>query len=946
MDRVIAYPLTRNFIKELADWLEAGYISTGKDLSSLAIVFGGKRPALFLNKELSRRMKKGFSSPAFFTIDEFVDSVLSYGPAYSNASDLDACFEIYKLAKLKAKDILKGRESFSAFLPWAREILSFIEQLDLEDIEAESLKNIESLAAVGYDVPESINLLLGRITSLRGSFHEVMGGKKSYVRGLKYLLASKLAPCAEFAQFENILFCNFFYLHKTEESIIKCLYDKNKASLFFQGSEDDWPVLKKTARSFGVAIRPEKDVAPSYKIAIRPAFDLHSEVSMVREVLNQGVVPDETAVVLPDPQAVVPLLSEIASCVHEFNISMGYPLTRSSVYSLFSSIYRAQETKKEGLYYSKDYLRLLNHPLVKSLDLASDPALTRVLVHKIEEIVLGIDESDIGGSLFVSLKDIESLRHLYSQAIEAANSMGINATHQDLKKMVEELHRLLFTLWEGAENFSGFADSISEFFEFLSKSRSLEKYPLNISIVDRLLEMADEFKSSAFAQERFSKDDLFKITRDRLEHELIRFSGSPLKGLQVLGILETRSLSFDNVLIMDVNESVMPRLKIYEPLIPRDVMIALGINRLEKEEEIQRYQFFRLISSAKNVILFYRESKDLERSRFIEELIWEKQKKEKKLITLEPELCAGFSVEVLPRRIFAPKDKKYCEFLKETRFSATSVNTYLSCPLRFYYQYVLGLREKEELSDEPEAREVGTFVHELLEGMFSRFVRVPFAVDQAFKNDFFEALDIKFEKEFKKKMKSDAFLVREVLRFRLKNFLENEERRTVREVVCVEKVFEGSIRAGAHELRFKSKIDRIDRLEDGSLLILDYKTGSSDMMPSSVDKIESKPWTRLHLKRTIRSFQLPLYLYFVERAYTGADLNAGFYNLKDQGRNFGIKTFFDKEEPAGQRVAKSDCLMKALEFICLEILSPETPFEADQEDPYYCGICPFFNLCR
>ncbi|HQP91222.1 MAG TPA: PD-(D/E)XK nuclease family protein, partial [Candidatus Omnitrophota bacterium] len=894
MDRVISYSLAQDFIKELADWLFRRYGKEGVgDMGSIAIVFGGKRPSLFLNKELSKRFKKSFIPPVYFTIDEFVDRIIAAGGAYRDASDLEACFEIYKIARECAWDILKGREDFSAFLPWAREILSFIEQLDLEDVGSSALKNIEALASVGYDVPENINFLLSRIIAIRESFHAVLKEKKTYVRGLKYLLASKNVNQAGNIPFENILFCNFFYLHKTEEAMIRYLYENNKAMLFFQGSEDNWPVLKKTAACLGISVKPDVEIKPEFSLDIKPAFDLHSEVSLVRESLSGDIEPEETVVVLPDPGGVVALLSEISSMKFDLNISMGYPLTRSSVFSLFNNIQKVQESKKDALYYSRDYLRLLNNPLVKNLEFEHGPGATRILVHKIEEALTGMKESDIGGSLFVGLKDIEDCEAIFTDAAETAKNTVADVSAKDLKIMLKELHRLLFVIWQDVNSFKTISVSIKEFFTFLAQNSSVEKYPLNISVIERLLEMSDEYSCAAFSDEIFSKEDLFKITSDHLKHELIRFKGSPLKGLQVLGMLETRALSFKNVFIMDMNESILPRLKIYEPLIPRDVMIALGINRLEKEEEIQRYQFFRLISGAKKVCLFYRESKDLEKSRFIEELIWEDQKKNGVLSALEASKC-GFSVEVMPGRIMADKENKHIDFLKDFRFSATSINAYLSCPLRFYYQYVLGLQEKEVLSDEPEAREVGTFIHAFLEDMFSVFVGKPYRLDEAFGRRFFNELERRFEAEFKKKMKSDAFLVKEVLFFRLRNFLENEKKRPVKEVICVEKIFEGMIPTGSCQVRFKSKIDRIDLLEDNSLLVLDYKTGAGEL-PSSLDRIQSKPWSRKYLKKTIRSFQLPLYLHFAGNAYPGKDIDAGLYQLKDNGKNFGIKTLFEKE---------------------------------------------------
>ncbi|MFA5100947.1 MAG: hypothetical protein WC547_08710, partial [Candidatus Omnitrophota bacterium] len=132
MEKVITYSFQDDFIKKLAEFVDEHFLRAGADTGRLAFVFGGKRPALFLKKEFSQRLRKGFVSPRFFSMDEFVEYVCVQKNPYTKASDLDNCFAIYTLAREIDPRILMHREKFYQFLPWAREILSFIEQLDLE----------------------------------------------------------------------------------------------------------------------------------------------------------------------------------------------------------------------------------------------------------------------------------------------------------------------------------------------------------------------------------------------------------------------------------------------------------------------------------------------------------------------------------------------------------------------------------------------------------------------------------------------------------------------------------------------------------------------------------------------------------------------------------------------------------------------------------------------
>ena len=302
---------------------------------------------------------------------------------------------------------------------------------------------------------------------------------------------------------------------------------------------------------------------------------------------------------------------------------MGYPLRRSSLYSLCSFIFHAQLSKKNdppymarlakgGRYYAKDYLKTLRHPFVKNLQLSENVPrhATRTLIHKIEEVLTGKVLTSLSGSLFIRPEDIAGLDDLYQLTLEATGRLGVTTSRKELQRALEEIHRILFTDWEPLNNFQEFAACLGGFLDVLLEKSFMKKYPLNLNIAERMYEVKDELLTASFRQETFGQEEMFKIFDAKISGELVKFHGSPLKGLQILGLLETRSLNFENVIVLDVNEGVLPRLNIYAPLIPREVMISLGLDQMELEEEIQRYQFMRLLSSAKDVHLIYRESKD------------------------------------------------------------------------------------------------------------------------------------------------------------------------------------------------------------------------------------------------------------------------------------------------------------------------------------------------
>ena len=941
MDKIVSYNLNEDFIQKLADFVDENFLKKGSDISKLAFVFPGKRPALFLRKALAKKTGGSYFPPKFFPIDSFIDYVLLKKTPFVKMPNMESWYTIYNLAKDIAPEIIKGREKFSQFLPWAREIATFIDSLDTEDIPADSLKNVQASAAIGYDIPENINASLKNITALRDAYHKVVSQKKSFPRGYIYLSAARAVEEVNLDEFDRILFCGFFYMQKTERELIKHLYKTGKAILLFQGDEDRWPVLKDASRNLSCSIKPAKEREDAYSLNLYSAFDKHSQVCTVREILKKTEKPESSVIVLPDPASMIPLVSEIGSSAGDFNVSLGYPLRRSSLYSLFGFIVQAQKTKRGKEYYAKDYLATLSQPLAKNLQILPNYSATRVLVHKAEEALLGMENTSISGYLFVKLKDVEKDTAIFELAAKTLKHMDIEVHPKELQNVLKELHSLLFTSWEEIKNFGGFTVSLGSLLDILVKKSFIKSYGLNLKIAERMYSMQDELQNAPFSKENFTKEDMFKIFQNMLENEMIAFAGSPLKGLQILGTLETRSLNFENVIIMDANESILPRLRTREPLIPRDIALSLGLNIKEKEEEIQRYNFTRVISAAKNVHVVYEENPEKEKSRFVEELIWQAEKKENAFNVI-PAPQVNFSVNVMLSRIEIKKTKEMIDFLKNYRYSATCVDTYMGCPLRFYYNYVLGLEEKEEFHEDPEGREIGIFLHELLKDMFERFINKKPQLDKEFRMEFFEEFDKKFKHSFAKKMKSDSFLLESVMRRRLEQFLDFEEtsdERNVREILYLEEKFPEKMEFSGDTFNFTYIVDRVDRLEDGSILILDYKSGIETPKPRQTNKLQEMELRRESIRDNIKSFQMPLYYHFEKKKYEKENLNAALYSL----RNFEIAYLRDDKTDIDKTMERC---MKALDFILHEILDPEKTFTADRKKETSCMYCPFFYLCR
>ncbi|MFH0753473.1 MAG: PD-(D/E)XK nuclease family protein [Candidatus Omnitrophota bacterium] len=930
MGKIITIDFTKSFIAELAAYIEREYIIPGRSMEKLAVIFGGKRPPYFLKRELARRIGRAFVPPRFFTVNEFMDEIASVTGQRVCATALEDAHEIYQLARELTPELLSGRASFARFLPWAMDILNFIGQLDIEAVAASELKCVQQSARIGYPVPEGINLLLEKIGQLRFAFHERLQTRQGSSRGLQYLRARDNVAAwtaGPGCEYDEIVFANFFYFHHTEEAVARHLYSAGKATLVFQGDQTKWPVLERIARKFGCEIKEGPvPVATTFDLKAYAVADAHAQASTVRDILL--TIPDQgkTLVVVPDAGALVPLLAALPDGVKDINVSMGYPLKRSSLFLLLQALFKAQISRREGDYYAKDYLAVLSHPLVVNLQLGKDPAIMPVLVRQITELIKGRVIGDISGRTFFDLAAVEGEGDLLAAVQKMLALQGVDVAQQDVRDLLDEVHGLLCRRWESFHDLDALGAGLEEFLEIMAAKSPMLQYPLNGHVADRLGEWAGLVRRARFGHEPFSIEELGRIFADSIGTEAVQFKGTPLRGLQVLGLEETRSLNFDHVIVMDVNEGVLPNINARPSLIPREVMIQLKLDRLELEEEIQRYQFMRVISSARQVHLVYQKNREKEPSRFVEELVWLAQQKAGTLAPY-PTQRSGFMAGVSARERGAVKTPAMLDFLRNFTFSASSINAYVANPYDFYMTYVLGLRDEEDLLDEPDAALIGNFFHQFLEDVYKPFEGKPPDFDDVFEKRLWMLFERQFEDFFVKRMRSDAFLVHKVMEHKLRAFWahERERARSIGRIVALEKDMSSVLHLPSGQIKFKARVDRIEEKTGGGFLVLDYKTGSSDKLPQKPVAL-SEGFDRREIFARIRSFQLPLYMHMVAETFQEQNVNAGLYSLRDAG----INSLFNDKFPQQDASEYLKPFYAALDYLMQEILDPQKPFLDDE----------------
>jgi CRISPR/Cas system-associated exonuclease Cas4 (RecB family) len=919
--------------KNIIDFV-AYYIS--KSDKKIAVISGGKRPFLFIKRKLAQQLGKAFFSPCFYTNDEFVEQFIFEKFGLAKISDIEAAYLIYKIIKDEEPHLLKGKTSFASFMEWSQEIFSFIEQLDLEDISEEKLKAIKANAEIGYDVPENINDFLKNIFKIRKSFHVKLDKSFRTTKGYSFLKASELDYFETREKFEEIILLTPFYLYKTEIKIFKKFYDAGNLTVIVQGNPKEFDVLESLYREFRETIPIIKPLKNSYELNIYSTVDDQSQGSCLKNLISSYSENDldKTVVIVAEPKMLQSVVSELSIVTEKYNVSAGYPAEKSAVFLLINEIAEAQLSRRGEYYHSKDFVKVLMNPLFKNIKFFGESAISRIVAHKIEEALRPDSNKSLSGKMFVSLKEIIEDKDLIYDIEKNISGTWEYIHPEKIIKILNELFEYFFVDWERIETFLDLSNVIFNFLNKLYSMSAIGNYPLNIGDMDILLSMFKEMKYGEVAKVKFKYEEIFVVFKKLIKNKKISLTGSPLKGLQVLGLLESRNLSFDNVFIVGMTDSAIPAVKKDYSLVPKDIMYALGIEMTHKEYEIQKYHFSRLIAGSKKLNLIYPDNDKEERSRFIESIIWEKQLESRDLnaVKVNKFVLPKFSIKKTLKQKYA-KTQEVKKYLKNMPYTYSKIDSYLTCRLKFYFQYVLSLDNETEIGSDISGGDIGNFIHDFLKDVFHENLDCEELKTQKFEKDFFEKLNTKFNSSSRFQFREDAFLIKEVFKRRMEKVLEKERQREFKSIYICEKKYNSIIQIESGvTYKLNCIIDRIDNNDKG-YVIFDYKTGyiSESAISSNFDKLE---FNRQSIKKYVNSLQLPLYKYIFEKETGLKVLQYGLYNVK-KAEIIDFPT---------QQYVYEKCI-DILKFLLNEINSGDY-FAFDEEDETNCKTCKYFYICR
>ncbi len=875
----------------------------GKDYSRQWVVFPERRPAYYLRKTLAEREGSAFIPPRTGSIETFVDQV--YGERMGRRDRMiDALDAVAILFEIHGSGPGRlGREHFltaDQFFPLGTKLFRDLEELAGASVTKEGLAKADFWGETS--VPEATLERLQSVSHFYEQFYEILA-----VRGLS-TRSSRLSAVAEaiepklFEDIERIIFAGFFALARAEVLLIKKMSAWEKFDLLLMEGKGIGEALDRLgvgdpetkARAMKAEAGGGTEGPPQQaEIEIIKSPDAHGQVFALNRALapilaDRARLNEHTVIVLPASETLFPLYQQTLSALNpeEFNISLGYPLARTPIYSFFDKLLElVQSMDEEGRVYAPHYLRFVLHPYTKNIYWGREKRadFTRILFHAVEEELTARRTR-----AFWPLEELESdpsiRRAVQERMVNVENAPDVAAFMDHLRA----IHAALITPFRAIRDVGDFAAKLVAALDFIYENSSARRHYFFHPYAEAFMAQLDALGRSLLGATAFTEPgSYFNLFRKVVSAGTVPFEGTPLHGLQVLGFWETRGLPFEDVFILDLNEGVLPASKRADSLLPFAARRALGLPTYRENERRMEYYLDTLVRGARRVRLLFVENNDKERSRFVEKAVWEKQKRAGEKQAGKFVRTVRYQVALQAARPEAVgKSAAAVEFLRGFTYSATALDSYLKCPLQFYYAYILGLREKEDVGEGMEKKDIGTFVHSVLEEYFGPFAgRVVRSADLN-PRDMEALIERRFRESFGDDLSGGLYLMKLQMQSHLKEFLTDYQARIIEALEREGKelrILGLERKVGTEYRAFKvtAKIDRTEmRGED--FFVLDYKTSAKTKYLSiTFGKLfleDRESWTKY-----AASVQLPLYHLILSRILMPPQkINAQFVML---GRN-------------------------------------------------------------
>ncbi|HRE73201.1 MAG TPA: PD-(D/E)XK nuclease family protein [Flavobacteriales bacterium] len=816
------------FLEEIAKELIA---VKGSDFSSVVVVLPSKRGGLFLRKHLASQLQKAFIPPLVSTPTE----LFSQWSKYRVGDPMELMFLLFE----SYQSVLGNRaEPFDRYLRWGQMLQTDFNDIDrylvdtralfrdLRNIKAQEIE-IEGWSFEGEDLSRNQERYLefwNEMPAIYAAYKKRLQERGLAYGGMLYRDVAENVAERVGTESKEYWFAGFNALSTAEQVIINHLCETEKAQVFFDADPFYLDDKDHEAGMFLRRFRTQwkgrgfsflKEHFKSEKsIEILNVPGNVAQARIAGQILSEEGGGTETALVLANEQLLLPVLNSLPEVVDKVNVTMGFPLRSSDLFQLYLLIIELQRSRidangkdKGGVYY-RPFLELLFHPVIRQY-LGREASLIRDAVHRERRVfVTDKDIERYGGDEFASI-------------------------------------RFLLKPWgdfpsDALRSFVVLNDLLRDFYLHRKKDKLALEYVFHLSsAIDKLKVICEKYP---YVTEFHSFRTLLRNYVSQLD---ISFLGEPLDGLQLMGMLETRGLDFEKVILLSVNEDVLPKSRWEHSFILYELKRYYGLPTYKERDAVYAHHFFRLLQRADKVWLIYNSDPENfssgEKSRFV--------------LQLQEELPKYYpKISIRERIVQLPMDKhdisvsgieKTEEIINRIKehlqsgVSPSALNKFVTCPLDYYYRYVLGIKEDEELDEVSDHAVVGTVVHGVLEQQYKELIGKevnPETVKQ-FRKESRRLAREELKKHAGSVVEEGAYyLLLQVAMSFLDNFYEAEldtlETNSI-QILSIEEKLSAQLEVDGLAIKISGKADRID-VCNGVLRIIDYKTGKFESKDVSV----------------------------------------------------------------------------------------------------------------
>lgn len=953
-----------SFLKETAKAL----LQSKGDLKGVKVILPNRRAGLFFIKHLSQMADKPLWMPEVITIEDLFYQLAGKKPA----DKLTLIYELYRVYQA----LTERKESFDRFFFWGEMILKDFNDLDQFLVNPEKLfTNLKEQKVLESDwsflSPEQVKLIREFWASFEGrdrahqekflKFWDILyplytgfnasidslglayGGKiyRDVVTGLETLKPME----------EQLIFVGFNAFTTTEERLIKHLVNhfgadifwdldsyylnqpEQEAGLFFRSYQKD-PILGPTfPERIPNYLQQHKAMIKTYNVPLKI-----NQANLVAGLLEQVKGKEnweETVVILPEEQLLFPLLNVLPEKIDRVNVTMGYPVRQTPVYTFLEAVLELQRYAK-----MEDGELLFYHKPVK--DLLSNVFLTEMA-------------PDFSKQVHDELLRTNAIYFPAEKLREGGEVFGLVFQLYTAETIMDHLLELIRTL----------ATPLEE--------KSMERTYLYqcFKQMNRLKAVFDQEIKEAVSVGFFTR-----LFRQVFAESRLPFQGEPLEGLQLMGVLETRNLDFKRVIICSMNEGSFPPSKSMDSLVPFNLRQAFGMPVQEQNDAIYAYTFYRLLHRAEEVHLIYSTAGSQgqvgEKSRYIHQLQIEMEhsgiQKEDTLVHVPVDLTQANPIQiqkspsilrVLERYTDSPGDGQTA-----TSFSPSALNMYLDCRLKFFLTYIAAVDVPDEVQEAVDPAIFGNLVHQSLENLYTGFIArkgrnlveasdiegsmdyISPAVEKAIRAQYF------LDEDAKLKLTGQLTLARDVLQKYLEGVLEQDRHTSPFEIISLEgnkkysTQLQVTTRSGVRRVSLSGIIDRVDRVGT-TIRLIDYKSGNDKKdfkgIPGLFDR-EDKTRNKAVMQTLFYGL-----LYEARHPENKSPLKPALFSLRDVFKE-DFSPYLREVLGPGQKQEVNDFADYREDFvgeltrILEEIINPGQDFD-QTDDLEKCRLCPFSEIC-